>query len=146
MKDLDRLAVWNRIQTFSFDKPESSFTFSDRLKKDFNWGDEITTRATQEYKRFLFLCVVTEHKCVPSDFVDKVWHTHLIYTKSYWCDLCPNTLQMELHHEPGTAPLQKKSFLRSYISTLKSYESFIGHTPPADMWGELKDYEELLNG
>ena len=28
----------------------------------------------------------------PSDEVDQAWHLHLVYTRSYWGEFCPNVL------------------------------------------------------
>jgi hypothetical protein len=89
-----------RLEAFSFNDPDSAFTFADRLSKENGWTPHYTTRALEEYKRFLFLAVEAGHPVSPSDAVDQAWHLHLTYTQSYWKELCGEVLKKSLHHHP----------------------------------------------
>jgi hypothetical protein len=129
------LALYERIQQFSFDDIDVRFPFSRKLAKENNWTDEYTQRVIDEYKKFVFLAVVTDHIVTPSEQVDQVWHLHLIYTRSYWEDFCPNILQKPLHHSPTKGGQEEEYKYRNfYNQTLASYEHFFQQQPPSDIW------------
>lgn len=73
----------------------------------------------------------------PSDQVDQAWHLHLVYTRSYWEDLCGEVLGRPVHHGPtkgGTAEGEK--FHDWYDKTCQSHQDHFGAAPPADIWPE----------
>jgi hypothetical protein len=112
-------------------------SFLPRLLRETGWTIDQCDRTLQEYRRFLFLHRTTNHTVVPSQMVDKVWHLHLLYTRSYWEDLCNNILKTPLHHHPGSATGDQRNFFwGNYEATLKSYETIFHHCPPADIWPE----------
>jgi hypothetical protein len=128
-------ALWNRILNFQFDQPDTSFTFSTRLARENGWSKTYADRVILEYKKFLFLSVISPGALTPSDTVDQAWHLHLTYTKSYWVDLCRDTLHRDFHHNPtkgGVAEAQK--FDGYYTSLQTLYEQYFGTRPPADIW------------
>lgn len=133
--DSRQIELYQRIQDFSLDRPEARFPFSQRLATDNGWSPEYTARAIEEYKKFTFLAVTANHPVTPSDAVDRVWHLHLSYTRSYWEEFCPKVLQVPLHHNPteGGEDEQKK-FADWYRQTLESYERNFGRVPPTDIW------------
>jgi hypothetical protein len=129
------LAIYERIQNFSLDDIDVRFPFSQKLAKENNWTDEYTQRVIDEYKKFVFLAVVTDHTVTPSEQVDQVWHLHLIYTRSYWEEFCPNILQKPLHHSPTKGGQEQEYKYRNfYNQTLASYEHFFQQQPPSDIW------------
>lgn len=124
-----------RIESLDLDDLGSDFKFSDRLARENAWTVEFTRRVISEYKKFIFLCAEAGHPVTPSVAVDHVWHLHLCYTRSYWHDLCKNTLGFPLHHGPtkgGKAENQK--FHQWYQNTLDSYRRIFQTEPPADIW------------
>lgn len=131
-----RVQLWNDLQNFWIDDPQSVVPFSKRLAQERGWTKEFTDRAIQEYRRFLFLAVVGDHQVTPSDIVDQVWHMHLLYTRSYWDHLCTHVIKKRLHHEPANAPKDEALFKQQYRKTLTTYARLIGHEPPADIWGK----------
>ncbi|MFB2937583.1 TIGR04222 domain-containing membrane protein [Aerosakkonemataceae cyanobacterium BLCC-F154] len=132
--------LYQRIQTFSFDRPDTQLTFSKKLAKDNGWSLRYAQKVISEYKKFAFLAVVAGHPVAPSDQVDQVWHLHLSYTRSYWQEFCLKVLQFPLHHEPSRGGLSEQLKLDDwYNRTLESYEKFFGETPPIDIWPKSKD-------
>ncbi|MGB6167728.1 MAG: hypothetical protein WBF52_09095, partial [Geitlerinemataceae cyanobacterium] len=118
------IQLYQRIQDFSIDLSDSKFPFSQRLAKENGWSAEYTQRAIAEYKKFVFLAVVAGHPVTPSEQVDRVWHLHLLYTRSYWENFCPNVLQMSLHHSPTLGGSSEQSkFYDWYDRTLASYKA-----------------------
>jgi uncharacterized protein (TIGR04222 family) len=133
--DGPRADLWRRICAFQFDEPGATQTFAARLARENAWSVGYALRVVEEYRRFLFLAMVAGHEVTPSDEVDEAWHLHLVYTKSYWDDLCRNVLCRPLHHHPTRGGAAEGSRHRvQYEKTLASYRAHFGETPPADIW------------
>lgn len=127
--------LWTKIQNFKLDNPSAQFTFSQRLARDNNWSTVFTQKTIQEYKKFIYLCCVSDQSITPSDAVDQVWHLHLTYTKSYWVDFCKHTLEKEIHHNPtkgGTS--EKEKYTNCYDYTFMMYTQEFEENPPQDIW------------
>lgn len=129
--------LWNKIRNFEIDDVDSSFTFTDRLARENDWSLEYSLRAVYEYKKFMFLILISDVPQTPSDQIDQVWHLHLLYTQSYWIDFCQNTLQKQVHHGPTKGAEQKTVFRQQYIQTLDLYESIFSKKPPKDIWVDV---------
>ncbi|BAV04067.1 hypothetical protein SAMN05421788_104196 [Filimonas lacunae] len=130
-----QIALWNRIQAFQLDDAEAAFTFSHRLAAENGWSRPYTLRVIEEYKRFLFLCCTSKTPVTPSDAVDQAWHLHLVYTRSYWNELCGQVLQRELHHGPtkgGKAEAEKFDGMYTLLKEL--YKEAFSEEPPGDIW------------
>lgn len=127
--------TWNKVKAFELDDPTSSLVFSQRLARENGWTTAYSLRVIFEYKKFLFLLCIAEHPLTPSDQVDQAWHLHLLYTESYWIDLCENTLGRTIHHGPtkgGRAESEKYENL--YEKTLQLYARIFDEPAPADIW------------
>jgi len=121
-RTISELALWNKIKDFQLDDHQVDFTFSDRLARENGWASGYSLRVIEQYKKFIFLCCTTQTGITPSNPVDQAWHLHLTFTKSYWTDLCKNTLEKEIHHNP-TKGGQKEAekFNDFYTATRKIY-------------------------
>ena len=117
------------------DEPGAALPFTSRLAREQGWSHAFAARAIREYKRFLILAMEAGHPVTPSEAVDQVWHLHLVYTVSYWKELCAGALGCELHHGPtrGGGDEQVK-FTDWYGATLVSYRRLFEEAPPAEMW------------
>ena len=128
-------ALWPKIESFPLDEPNDALTFTQRLARENAWSVEFARRVVEEYRRFLFLAMRAGHPVTPSDEIDQAWHLHLVYTRSYWDDLCRGILERPLHHGPtrgGT--VEDDRFERQYDETKASYVRIFGHEPPSDIW------------
>ncbi|WP_430412980.1 glycine-rich domain-containing protein [Kordia sp.] len=132
-----QVTLWDKVRDFEIDDINSSFTFTDRLARENDWSLEYSLRAILEYKKFLFLVVISEFPLTPSDQIDQVWHLHLLYTQSYWIDFCQNTIQKQIHHGPTKGSEQKPLFKDQYLKTVAFYESIFSKKPPKDIWVDL---------
>jgi hypothetical protein len=47
--------LWNNIQSFQLDDPQSAFTFTERLTRENCWTLDYSLTVVEEYKRFMFL-------------------------------------------------------------------------------------------
>lgn len=135
LKDSGNTALRQRIEAFPMDEPGAVLPFTSRLAREQGWTHAFAARVVVEYKRFLVLAMEAGHPVTPPEAVDQVWHLHLIYTRSYWQQLCGGVLGKELHHGPtlgGNA--EEEKFRDWYLATLGSYRRIFGEPPPAAIW------------
>ncbi|MDJ0662221.1 MAG: hypothetical protein QNJ42_22445 [Crocosphaera sp.] len=128
-------ALYNKIQAFSLDQSNTKYSYTQRLMDANNWSLEYTKRVIEEYKKFVFLVVISPGSLSPSKIIDKAWHLHLIYTDSYWNQFCPRILGCSLHHDPshgGEEELEK--YHHDYQKTIAIYQDCFGYFPPDDIW------------
>lgn len=127
--------VWRKLIEFKFDDPETTLTFTRRLARENSWSPALAERVVAEYRRFLFLTQVAGHPVTPSEEVDQAWHLHLVYTRSYWEELCGKVFGQALHHGPTKGGIREGAkFEDWYERTLASYRAWFGDAPPADIW------------
>lgn len=133
--------LWQSIKEFPLDIPTAKLTFSNRLARENNWTKAYTEAVIAEYRKFLFLCCITPKGSMitPSDAVDQAWHLHLTYTKSYWKELCEQTLQREIHHNPTQGGAEENNkFENCYEHTFALYREKFGIEPPENIWLDNK--------
>lgn len=124
-----------KILNHPLDDPQSDLPFTRRLARENRWTVDFAVRVVREYRRFCYLAVAAGHPVTPSDEMDQAWHLHLLYTRDYWEDFCPNVLGYALHHGPtkgGSA--EGMRFDEQYRRTPESYERLFGETPSTDIW------------
>ena len=131
--------LWYKIQNFQIDDSSSEFAFSDRLGRENGWSRDFCLRTIEEYKRFIFLICISDHPLTPSDQVDQVWHLHLLYTQSYWIELCRNTINRDIHHGPTRGGIrEKRKFKNWYERTKELYKNTFDQITPDDIWPNSK--------
>lgn len=102
-----------------------------RLRDKHGWSEAFLSVAVREYRRFLYLAAVSDSQISPSPVVDQVWHEHLCFTRSYWEELCRDTLHKPLHHEPD----EDRARNRARFGRLHQlYRVEFGHAPPVEVW------------
>lgn len=130
-----KLVLWQRIRDFEIDGNDVELSFAARLANENGWSVLFARRVIDEYKRFLFLAMVAGHEVTPSDEVDQAWHLHLVYTRSYWEELCGKVLEKPLHHGPTVGGrAEAVRYDENYRRTLASYEKWFGEKPSAEIW------------
>jgi hypothetical protein len=132
--------MWDKLNEFSLDIPEVAFSFSDRLARENGWTKEYANRVITEYKKFVFLSAVSNKSLTPSDEVDQAWHMHMIYSRSYWNEMCKDILGgFMLHHGPTKGgKLEAERFHDQYQHTLNLYTEVFNETPPSDIWPSVE--------
>jgi hypothetical protein len=136
--------LWESIKAFRFDKPNVTLTFAKRLARENNFSESFANEIIEEYKKFIFLCCVSKHQVTPSHYVDLVWHLHLTYTKSYWIELCKNTIHREIHHNPTEGGrTESNKFRNCYNDTIELYKAKFKKNPPLHIW--QNDVERFKN-
>ncbi|MEB3334698.1 MAG: TIGR04222 domain-containing membrane protein, partial [Cyanobacteriota bacterium] len=132
---LSQSELFARLQAWCLDPPGARLTFSQRLIRETGWTEAFAERVISDYRRFLYLAVVADHPVCPSDAIDQAWHLHLLDTRAYWEEFCPQVLGRPLHHCPSKGLEGEARALREgYRRTLASYEASFGEVPPADLW------------
>jgi uncharacterized protein (TIGR04222 family) len=127
--------LWQRLVAFQFDDPAAALTFTQRLARENGWSVGFADQIVDEYRRFLFLAMTAGHEVTPSDEVDQAWHLHLTFSRSYWQELCAETLGTPLHHGPTRGGKSDGSKYRLlYEQTLQSYRETFREEPPVDIW------------
>ncbi len=93
------------------------------------WHKNFTTRATEEYFKFLYVYRKYGGPVVPSYTVDQLWHAHILDTKKYLKD-CRLLFGYFLHHRPSYSKSDQPR-LADQFSVMKSrfYLEF-GPDPP----------------
>jgi hypothetical protein len=132
--------LWQRIQVFEIDASGAAYPFSARLARENRWPAAEALGAIEEYRKFLYLVCVSPSPLTPSEVVDRVWHLHLLYTRSYWKDLCEGVLGRPLHHEPTKGGREQNlRFGEQYARTCALYEAEFGCSPPAEFWPAVSE-------
>lgn len=128
--------VWAKVNEFSIDDPDSSYTFSMRLARENGWTHGYAKKVVEEYKKFMYLSYLSDTPLTPSDEVDQAWHLHLLYTKSYWEDFCA-LFGKKFHHGPTKGGKEESDkYDEQYQRTLDTYRNTFECTPPVDVWPE----------
>jgi hypothetical protein len=127
--------LWQALQAFELDGANAELSFTKRLARENGWHHAYAEQVVVEYKKFLWLAMRAGHPVTPSDEVDQAWHLHLVYTESYWEDLCGKVLGRPLHHGPTKGGANEDAKYHDwYARTLASYEAAFGSRPPASVW------------
>ncbi len=130
--------IESRVLSFVIGDPGCELPFAARLARENGWSRERAERVVAEYLRFVWLAVSCGQPVTPSEDVDRAWHLHLCYTRSYWIELCEQTLGRPLHHGPTRGGDGEDAKYRDwYARTLESYRAKFG-APPSDIWPEVE--------
>ncbi len=92
--------VWQKLSQLVITPPSNSLTFEARLAREQAWSLDRALAVVEEYRKFLYLLLTCSHPVTPSEDVDAAWHLHLLYTRSYYEDLCQNIAGFLIHHQP----------------------------------------------
>jgi hypothetical protein len=129
--------LWSRISSFKIGCDDDAISFKSRLARENGWSFIYTDSCIKEYKKFIYLAAISKQPITPSNQIDQTWHLHLTYTRSYWIQLCEETLNEVIHHDPtrgGSSELLK--YREQYGNTLDLYEKEFGEAPRKDIWPE----------
>jgi hypothetical protein len=113
--------------------------FASKIARKLSWSRGYTLRAIAEYKKFVFLGIVSDESVTPPKIIDKVWHEHLLFSRAYR-EFCREVLRRDFDHNPELVPTDKQTdtFHAQFDRTLARYRDEFGEEPPADIWGTPK--------
>lgn len=120
---------------------QSPFTkaFADKLSRKLNWEKKFALKAIWEYKKFVYMGVVSDFSVTPSKVIDQVWHEHLLFSAGYR-KFCKEIIQYDFDHNPELIYVssQTEAFQSQYFHTIEFYKREFGLEPPSEIWDETK--------
>lgn len=93
------------------------------LRRDHPWTDAQHEEAVMWYRRFLTLLLIyPDETLVPTEFIDEVWHTHILDTAHYGRD-CEVLFGQFIHHDPNLG--EQDAVLR--VAAWRTNNLFVAH-------------------
>lgn len=137
--------VWEQIRAKFGGADASTKAFAHKLAVKLGWDGHFASRAVLEYKRFIYLGVVSDFVVTPSAIIDQVWHQHILFSKAYR-SFCDEVIEYEFDHNPELLSMydQTGTFGAQYLDTLALYKKEFGFEAPAAIWGTPKFDEQAL--
>jgi hypothetical protein len=149
-------SLWERLHQYHFDhlvephlmdsiraafggENASTKAFAGKLVRKLGWTMKLALQAIEEYKRFVYLGIVSDHGVTPSANIDKVWHEHQLFNRAYR-EFCRDILGKNFDHSPELLPHEGETgvYNAQYLATLELYEREFGHSAPENIWGKPK--------
>lgn len=138
--------LWERIRE-QFGGPDASTkAFASKISRKLGWPEKFTFKAILEYKKFVYLGVVSDFAVTPSKILDQVWHEHILFNKAYR-QFCAEVIQYEFDHNPELIPAEDQTgtFNAQFLETIQLYKEEFGIDPPHEIWGTPKYNKETLD-
>lgn len=138
--------IWDKLTArFGHDNP-SMKAFAGKIARKYGWSSRFALLALKEYRKFLYLGVVSDFIVTPSKIIDVVWHEHLLFSKAYR-EFCNEVLGQPFDHYPELVPMEEQTghYSAQYLDTLELYQTEFGIEPPAVIWGSTKFDKEQLD-
>ncbi len=137
--DLVPSQLRDRVRAMFGGTDASTQAFASKLVRKLGWTRVFALRAIEEYRKFVYLGMVSESSVTPPRVIDQVWHEHLLFSRAYR-DFCRDVLERDFDHNPELLPSeqQTEAFHAQYDATLELYRDEFNMTPPADIWGTPK--------
>lgn len=110
------------------------------------WTKEEIDRRIEDYVRYLALHrAYPKGGLVPSELIDQVWHTHILYTKQYHAD-CQRLFGQYFHHQPETVRNDKKLQHQMQQHMLQQWMQCFGALPEGEVFNANSCYEGICCG
>ena len=113
----------------------STMAFANKISRKLDWTTGFAISAIDEYKKFLYLGIVSDFPVTPSSVIDRVWHEHLLFSRAYR-EFCRDVLGRDFDHNPELLPSDDQTgiFQAQYEATIALYTAEFRVKPPAQMW------------
>jgi hypothetical protein len=160
---MSKKELWERIKNYKFNDlvPKSTFediiellegknapvrAFANKIMKKHRLPRAFTFRAVEEYKKFVYLGVISDFVVTPSKYIDLIWHEHLLFSKAYR-EFCNEVIHYQFDHQPElvTTEAQTELYTVQYLETLDLYRKEFGMEPPDNIWGTPKFNKERID-
>jgi hypothetical protein len=137
--------LWDNITSAFGGVNASTKAFASKIANKHGWGKNFTLIAISEYKKFVYLGVISNFHVTPSKIIDVVWHEHLLFTKAYR-EFCNDVIFYQFDHHPQLFAVEEETgrFSAQYVDTLELYALEFNSIPPEDVWGNTKFDKEKL--
>jgi hypothetical protein len=136
--------LWDHIAAQFGGQNPFTKAFADKLSRKLNWDKSFALRAIWEYKKFVYLGVISDFSVTPSKVIDQVWHEHLLFSSGYR-KFCKDIIQYDFDHNPELIAVgsQTETFQSQYYQTIELYKTEFGTIPPQEIWDSTK-FEETI--
>ncbi len=131
--------LWDHISAqFGGSNPFTKI-FAAKIAKKHNWDIDFAMRAIIEYKKFIYLGIVSDFLVTPSKYIDVVWHEHILFSRGYR-EFCSEIIDYTFDHSPELVSTKDQTgeFSAQYADTIKLYTVEFGQEPPDDIWDITK--------
>ncbi len=131
--------LWDKVVEIFGGVDASTKAFAEKIARKLNWEKDFALVAISEYKKFVYLAVVSEFSVTPSKIIDQVWHEHVLFTAGYR-KFCSEVIDFQLDHNPELLQMESEMgiFGAQYEKTLELYRNEFNIDPPESIWGKTK--------
>jgi hypothetical protein len=131
--------LWDHIAAQFGGQSPFEKAFADKLSRKLNWAKPFALKAIWEYKKFVYLGVISDFSVTPSKVIDQVWHEHLLFSAGYR-KFCKEIIQYDFDHNPELVAVgsQTEVFQSQYYHTIELYKTEFGSAPPPEIWDATK--------
>lgn len=120
--------LWARIRGAHLPVERDGRSFAEHLAERAGLSPAAARALETEYRRYLYLAVVAEARCVPPGLVRLAWDYHA-GLDGYGEDFCPWVLGRRLMPRDPAAPDDP-----GYGATWARYRAEFGSAPPEPLW------------
>ena len=133
------VGLWDSVHAKFGKTDPSTRAFAHKICRRHGWSNAFALKALSEYKKFVYLGVVSDFAVTPSAIIDKVWHSHLLFTAGYR-QFCDEIIEHPFDHNPELifTEDQTEAFQQQYFQTLDLYKEEFNTQPPKAIWGHTK--------
>ncbi len=129
----------DKVVEFFGGKDASTKAFASKIARKLNWTNDFALYAVLEYKKFVYLGVVSDFAVTPSRIIDQVWHEHILFSSAYRT-FCKEVIKNDFDHSPELIPMEEQTGIydAQYNDTINLYTTEFGVEPPEIIWGSTK--------
>ena len=140
-------SLWGRLRDRFGGAAASEAAFAHKLSRKLGWTRRFALEAILEYKKYIYLGVISEHTVTPPKIIDQVWHEHLLFSNGYR-QFCSEVIHYDFDHYPELFDDVEQTgvFSAQYAFTCQLYASEFGNPPPEHIWGQPKFNETIAAG
>ncbi len=131
--------LWDEIAAKFGGQNPFTKAFADKLSRKLNWKKNFALQAIWEYKKFVYMGVISDFSVTPSKVIDQVWHEHLLFSSGYR-KFCKEIIRYDFDHNPELVSVgsQTEAFQSQYFHTIELYKKEFGLEPPPEIWDATK--------
>ena len=131
--------LWDEIAAKFGGQNPFTKAFADKLSRKLNWKKNFALKAIWEYKKFVYMGVISDFSVTPSKVIDQVWHEHLLFSSGYR-KFCKEIIRYDFDHNPELVSVgsQTEAFQSQYFHTIELYKKEFGLEPPPEIWDATK--------
>lgn len=94
--------------------------FAHKIARKHGWKTSFALRALNEYKKFIFLGLVSDFHVTPSKIIDVVFSMNIFFFSKAYREFCEQVIQQPFDHFPELVPMEDQTgrFSAQYLDTI----------------------------